>query len=330
MSRLKLSIFMLTSFAMLILLLPAQTTFAADITVNKTCSLADAITAANKNAATGGCAAGDEKGKDQIILTASVTLDAPLPEITSNITIKGRGFTVSGAKKHPIFRSRSHAKLQVHNLTLRNGRPFGNGGAISGGTITVRNCVFTNNLAAQGGGAIYTYRGTVDVRNSKFKNNGAATDGGAIYSYEGTVKVHNSTFTRNSSDVDGGEAHGHGGAIYNYAGTVKVHNSTFNNNNKAAKARKHGGSEGGAIFINEGTVEVRGSAFKNNHAFNGGAIYTYRGAVDVRNSTFTGNTADERGTVIYSYEGSITVSSSKLGDAQEVAIYNHTGPVSFN
>ena len=45
---------------------------AADITVNDTCSLKNAITAANTDTATGGCAAGS--GADTITLTGDVTV----------------------------------------------------------------------------------------------------------------------------------------------------------------------------------------------------------------------------------------------------------------
>ena len=60
---------------------------AANITVNSTCSLADAITAANTDTATGGCQAGS--GDDTITLTGNITLGAELPEIASTITVEG-------------------------------------------------------------------------------------------------------------------------------------------------------------------------------------------------------------------------------------------------
>src|SRR5262245_37053369 len=78
---------------------PAQ---AASITVNGTCSLIDAITAANTDTATGGCSAGS--GADTITLPGgTITLTSinngsggtanGLPQITSTITIDGNGTT---------------------------------------------------------------------------------------------------------------------------------------------------------------------------------------------------------------------------------------------
>src|SRR6185503_709192 len=80
---------------------PAQ---AASITVNGSCSLINAITAANTDTATGGCAAGS--GADTISLPGgTITLTSVnnfaspynpngLPRITSAITIAGNGTTI--------------------------------------------------------------------------------------------------------------------------------------------------------------------------------------------------------------------------------------------
>jgi hypothetical protein len=69
-----------------------------------TCTLADAITAANTNATTGGCTHTGAGGADTLNLTANVTLTASnkstygptgLPVVTSAITIEGNGNTIS-------------------------------------------------------------------------------------------------------------------------------------------------------------------------------------------------------------------------------------------
>lgn len=87
---------MLLTAAFLFLLAPWMAAQAADITVDESiCTLADAITAANTDTATGDCPAGDS-GADTIILQADVTLAAALPEISSTITIEGGG-TLSAA-----------------------------------------------------------------------------------------------------------------------------------------------------------------------------------------------------------------------------------------
>ena len=56
-----------------------------DIIVDETCSLADAITSANRDEATGGCIAGD--GQDTIRLSADLTLADPVPDVTNIHTL---------------------------------------------------------------------------------------------------------------------------------------------------------------------------------------------------------------------------------------------------
>ena len=57
-------------FALIFIVRPVPGVRAASITVNDTCSLKNAITAANTNTATGGCAAGS--GADTITLSSDV------------------------------------------------------------------------------------------------------------------------------------------------------------------------------------------------------------------------------------------------------------------
>ena len=78
-------------------------TGAATITVDSTCSLEDAITAANTDTATGGCSAGS--GADTIRLTEHIVLDAALPSISSTITIEGAGsrYAIDGVDTYQIF-----------------------------------------------------------------------------------------------------------------------------------------------------------------------------------------------------------------------------------
>ena len=73
----------------------------ADEDVNGTCSLADAITAANTDTATNGCTAGS--GADTITLCVNITLDDYLPDITSEITIEGANYDIDGNDEYQIF-----------------------------------------------------------------------------------------------------------------------------------------------------------------------------------------------------------------------------------
>ena len=73
--------------ALILILRPGPGVHAADITVDTSCSLPDAITAANTDTATGNCAAGS--GADTITLAADITLSNALPVINSTLHIEG-------------------------------------------------------------------------------------------------------------------------------------------------------------------------------------------------------------------------------------------------
>jgi len=68
-----------------------------------TCSLRDAVTAANTMTATNGCVAGTGNDTIQFSITGTITLGSTLPQITDrNLTIKGPaspGITINGGRK---------------------------------------------------------------------------------------------------------------------------------------------------------------------------------------------------------------------------------------
>ena len=127
-----------------------HSTFAATITVDANCALADAIIAANSGSAVGDCRAGSA-GADTIVLQQDVILtavhntspDGPtgLPVVTSDITILGNGFTIArsdaaGTPNFRLFQVESDASLRLVDVTLRNGRV--NGGSGRAGTNASR------------------------------------------------------------------------------------------------------------------------------------------------------------------------------------------------
>jgi hypothetical protein len=116
--------------------LPSTAAASGTITVGGGCTLVDAVTAANTDTATGGCAAGN--GADTIVLqagaiytfTSAASSDAilgttALPIITSDIKIEGNGATIARdpSSATPAFRLITHTRghLTLQRLTLRNG-----------------------------------------------------------------------------------------------------------------------------------------------------------------------------------------------------------------
>ena len=205
------------TLAVLLAFSPSQTVYAKYIVVDASCSLADAITAANTDTATGGCAAGS--GADTIALSEHVYLGASLPSITSHIRIEGEdgwGFGISGNDNYQIFNVASNGNLRIHLLAIANGDANLGAAIYNLGTVTITNSTFNGNgNSSSQGGAIYNL-GTVTITNSTFYEN-SGSQGGAIYS-NGTTTITNSTFSNNSASQ--------GGAIFKQsASTLHLRNS---------------------------------------------------------------------------------------------------------
>ena len=278
-----------------------QSVFAANIAVGGTCTLIDAITAANTDTATGGCSAGS--GADTIILTADVSLtnvnnatdgDNGLPSITSNITIEGNGFTINRPLSSPDFRI------------------FHVAGA---GTLTLVNVTVSGGeLASDLGGGIYN-RGTVTLANSILSGN-SATNGGGIYNQSsGTVTLTNSTISGNSAT--------NGGGINNGGNTVALTNSTISGNSAT--------NNGGGIHVSSGTVTLTNSTISNNSATNnGGGINNGSGTAILTNSLIANSTGDNCSGTISSGGNNLssdaTCSVPQSGSINLGALANNGGP----
>jgi len=128
-------------------------------------------------------------------------------------------------------------------------------------TINAMNIVFGLTTGYYGGGGIWNEGGTLTVINSTFSQNIAYGGGGAINNngiYNASIlTVINSTFSNNSG--------GDGGGISNYGGVLNVKNSTFSNDSA---------NKGGAI-LSSGSIVLTNNTFSGNYANYGGAIWAY-------------------------------------------------------
>lgn len=275
-----------------------QTGQAADITVDASgaCILADAITAANTDAATGGCPAGI--GDDTITLKTDVILADALPEITSTVIIEGNEHTVSGnndlAVGHVL--TIENGNLTLNNTTITGGAACGGSGCFNGGgifnnsvgknnfsSVTLNNCKVERNNAGSGGG-LYNRSSEagsayLTLNNSVVSENSSLSAGG-IGSYSkggfGSVTLNNSMVIGNTSD--GFE----GGGIANSNSSELMLVDSIVSGNTA--------STGGGI-INNGTATLINSTVSGN---SGGGISNYSegnrsSLFAVHNSTVSGN-----------------------------------------
>ena len=216
----------------------------------------------------------------------------------------------------------------------QNDANSGSGGAICGyGQMTVRDTVFTGNIAGNRGGAVFASRSSdsddsryVEITDCEFTENEAYT-GGAVAAYasstnypEGTLMVVKDTaFTKNSANTGGAvycekqssftaencsftenSSEGESGAIYvSGNSTAKLVGGSISNNTA--------GGHGGAMSVRSSRLEVDGTVFSNNTAgSNGGAVYVsyissqpINATVIIRNATFENNASDSYGGVIY-------------------------------
>ncbi len=287
---------------------------AATITVDGvTCTLADAITAANTDAATGGCTAGS--GADIIDLQTNVTLTVVnnttsgyngLPVVSSAITIQGNGNTISRQAGTPDFRIMfvgSGGNLTLNSATISGGvasgaTPANRGGAINvfGALLTVTNSTLSGNTSTSYGGAIEARYSTVTVSNSTLSGNSGAVNGGGIFARASRVAVTDSVLSGNSA--------ANGGGISVRSSTITVSNSTLSGNS---------GTFGGGIRALSASLAISNSTLSGNSAANsGGGVSVASSNVMVSDSALSGNSAATRAGGLYAYSASLTISNSTL------------------
>ena len=288
----------------------------ATITIDGDCTLADAITAANTDAPSGGCPAGD--GVDTIELTGDVALSEidnegsdgdhnGLPVITSAITIYGNDYSISrapGATDFRLFRVAPEGRLTIENATLQGGGVRGDGGAIYNmGEVSLLDSDLLNNTAVRAGAAgsaIYNDGGTVTITSGRVADNISPAAVGAVFNNAGLVVISDSVLENNLSYE--------GGAIYNESGTLNLIDSVVSGNTTAPDT-----GSGGGIYNNgsRSTTNITDSDIRENAATYGGGVANHGGTVTITGSLLQANTAGKGG-AIFNGSGMLTVNSSTL------------------
>jgi predicted outer membrane repeat protein len=223
------------------------------------------------------------------------------------------------------------ARVVIAGLTLRNGQGPGtsasSGGAINmtGGNLTLRDCVFTENNGSYGGALnVFTCCGwpaDVTVIRCQFINNTGRNGGGAILNRThfaaATIRVEQSVFRGNTAGGDGGVIHnsvnrggasvdltdcslsgntaaGGGGAIFAYGtgpmarAIVRMTRCTLSGNSAAGA----GSRGGGAIRLEhvDTLAELENCTLSGNEAERGGAIdNAFAGRIVLKNVTIAQN-----------------------------------------
>lgn len=212
-------------------------------------------------------------------------------DVTNTLTIVGKGAgrtVIEGIadRSDRLFNAVGTIGLTLNSMTLRDGGNGNNfGGAVQALTasITLINCVATNNFGLKGA-AINAEAGNVTLTNTTLANNRAFSEGGGgIFAASGNVVLTDSTVKGNIARK--------GGGIFAGSGTVTLSHSTV--------ARNLAREQGGGIFSETGTVNLlSNSAVRRNVAGThdtstpvgqGGGVFGR--TVNVTASSVSGNTA---------------------------------------
>lgn len=264
------------------------------IVVDRNCSLADAIRAANEDRAFGACPAGS--GADTISLADDIDLWGELPHIQSEIRIEGNNKRINGGGRQRLFVVDSGAALTIRQATLTGGRAaddgelnlVGDGGAIlNHGTLRLEDCLLRDNQAGEDGGALRNL-GSLSTIRTRFVDNLAGRQGGAIYSADGSASGPDyARLEIDESEFRGNHARRHAGALF-IGGAARIDDSFFGGNQADVS--------GGAIY-SLGRAEISRSRFIDNLSQkNAGAIFIdYKSQISVRESYFAANSTSGNG-----------------------------------
>lgn len=230
----------------LVMLVAVPAAQAVDIPVNTTadeygnppasCSLREAITSAQTNAAFGGCSAG--LGSDTIKLPAGtykITRAGAVEELnvtgdfdvtgTDSLAIRPATNTdkviVDGNALDRVFDQQGSNSLAITGLDVIGGKTIGigeDGGGIrnSSGTMSIEATTVSGSSTNYSGGGIAVYN-SLGMINSTVSGNSAIQNGGGLYMPGGSLTtVKSSTITGNTADSDTDDT-GDGGGFYDNA-----------------------------------------------------------------------------------------------------------------
>ena len=216
------------------------------------------------------------------------------------------------------------ARVVIAGLTLRNGRRSGtsleaSGGAIqmTGGNLTLRDCVLTENSASYGGAlGVYTCCGApadVTLVRCQFINNTGLNGGGAIINRThfapATIRAEQSVFRGNTTLGDGGAIHN---SVNRGSASFYLTDCTLSGNTA--------GAAGGAIFtfgtgpMAQGIVAMNRCTVSANRATGGGArgggglrLENVGTVAELENCTLSGNEGERGGAIDNAFAGRVVL-----------------------
>ncbi len=168
---------------------------------------------------------------------------------------------------------------------------------LNGDDVTVRNCIFTNNFAIYGGGAVYNRESSSTFSSCRFVSNRTSRWGGAMFNTaDATPSISDSIFQANHANASGGAM------MSSVHANPGIHRVTFKSNTA--------GRDGGACIFNYSTPTVVNCVFYLNTASHGGAIIVNDTNLMLKNCTVSRNAAELDGGAIEANASTVNVVNS--------------------
>jgi hypothetical protein len=224
-----------------------------------------------------------------------------------------------------IFNIAAGGDFTLSGVTISGAQTSGSGAAIynRGGIVSISDCVLTNNIAGEWGGAIRNGASENDgseltLQRCTISNNTAADGGGISNHFGADVELYNSTLSGNTASDQGG-------AIYSRTTPGSANASTFTVG-RSSVLKDNSAGLGGAISNRYGTLNVQGNSqiYGNNATDFGGAIYNH-GTANIYNATVRDNEAEDSGGGIHNNINGVLDITDSVISGNSVTKYNGVG-----
>jgi uncharacterized repeat protein (TIGR01451 family)/CSLREA domain-containing protein len=312
---------------------------------NSSCTLREAIIAANTDTAVDTCAAGGAndyislKTNTYVLTVTGTAEDASATgdlDITDMLTIEGAGpgqtiIDASGVISDRVFDVQLGAgTVVISGVTIINGNVTGNGGGIRSraADLTLINVEIISNAASISGGGVYVYAGSAALNGAQILSNTAGSMGGGAYFQQSSTTLSGTQVINNVADDGGGVYVYRGGATLNGGqvlsntasdgGGVYVFGSdtfgggVFTQTGDNVIAHNTAASDGGGLCVyGYSTATLSGGQILSNSAEYGGGVFAWQSSVTLNGGQVARNAA-EYGGGVYAYDSRTTLSGTQV------------------
>ena len=256
-----------------------------------------------------------------IYLFAPASFSAEHCTFTGHLARNGGGFcafATSGSHSYTLtdcqftanYLDNTNAYFSGSGATIGSCNFHGGAACVQGVGVTFVRCVFTDNKAYNGAGALHINdsNSSVTCTDCSFTQNqvsGATGDAGAVFVEYGNFTASGTTFTENVATLSGG------GIFFNPAIDVTLTNCGFDGNSA--------GTQGDAIAMNGAALTLTGNSQDNNYIKNHTATHAIHApnvtAFSFDHFNFKDNTSDRNGSLLNldnTLNRTFTISDSNL------------------